>query len=86
MSYDPEKMREISEGIINAAGGKLTDKNIDGVFKILDTMYQEINNNWEQFLTENTNEALAIDNFCCACCGTLIQIIRERLKIYADVC
>ncbi len=77
-------VESLAKGLIEAVEGVVTDKNIEGVSLVFKSMLQAQDLNWEQWIAEDTNEALAIDNIACDC-GRLVKVERTRSSVYVDV-
>lgn len=73
---------ELARGLIEALRADESDRNVDGVVKVLESIVGSVNADWEEYITADTNEILTEDNICCECCGTPIKIKRERHVLY----
>lgn len=70
--------------LLLAVNGDVTSANIAGVVSVFETIVDVNNLNWEQWVTEETNESLAQDNIKCDC-GAKIKVIRSRNEVYVDI-
>lgn len=75
-------VEDMAKGLIKALKADESDTNIEGVKGILNAVIGAVNADWEQYITQDTNEILAEDNFCCGECGCPIKIQRERYVVY----
>ena len=73
-----------ARSLIEAVGGILSNENIDGVVYVLNAVIATHNDNWEKWITQETNDSLAIDKITCDC-GKLIIVERTPSAVYADV-
>ncbi len=74
---DKEYMRNVAQGLIEAVGGLVSEKSIDGVVSVFKGIEQGLTNNWEEHIAQKTNNILARDNIICEC-GAKILVTRTR--------
>lgn len=74
----------LAKKLIELVDGDNSDTNVEGVVKVLTSMVQGINLNWEIWIAEETNEVLMQDKTCCPGCAAPITIIRERNVVYVE--
>ncbi len=70
--------------LITAVGGELSDKNLEGVISVMETIVEITNQNWETWLAIETTDVLALDGVTCPC-GQDILVTRERKCVYTDL-
>lgn len=75
--------KEAATKLIEAVDGTLSDANIKGVMHVFSTIIEVNNDTWEQWITKDTDEILAIDNAVCSC-GTQIRVERSRNLVYVE--
>ncbi len=81
---ETEYVRGVAKGLIEAVGGIVSDKAIDGVISVFRGIEQGLNNNWEEYIAQKTNDTLAQDNVSCEC-GTKIRVIRARETVTVQI-
>jgi cytoplasmic iron level regulating protein YaaA (DUF328/UPF0246 family) len=70
--------------LIKAVDGVMSNENIEGVIYVMQAIISANNENWEQWITDETNESLAIDNFSCDC-GAAISVERTPTAVYVSI-
>lgn len=70
--------------LIEAVEGIISDENIEGVVGVMTKIVDGCNINWEYWITDETNAALAVDKVSCDC-GKQIIVERTYDAVYADV-
>lgn len=70
--------------LIQAVEGILSEENVDGVIHVMKVIVNNNNENWEQWITDETNESLAVDNFVCDC-GAEISVERTPTAVYVSI-
>ncbi len=81
---ETEYVRGVAKGLIEAVGGIVSDKAIEGVISVFRGIEQGLNSNWEEFLAKRTNDTLTQDNVSCEC-GTKIRVIRTRETVKVQI-
>jgi len=80
-----EKIRDLAIKTIKLCHGFEDEMFIQDITEIYEGFIIGINNNWEEYLTRETNDALIADRTSCPTCGTQVFIERTRTTIYTDV-
>lgn len=75
-------IEDMALGLIKALKADETEANFEGVVGVLKTMIAATNADWEEYITQDTNELLAEDNICCEGCGAPISVKRYRKVLY----
>lgn len=75
-------VEDMAKGLIKALRADDTEENLEGTIGILKAMIGAVNADWEEYITQDTNELLAEDNICCEGCGAPITIKRCRKVLY----
>lgn len=77
-------IEEIAEGLIKAVGGIVSEKNIEGVITVFKGIKKGVDNDWEAYLTEQTNEVIMRDSLACPSCNTTVLIERQRNNVSVE--
>lgn len=76
---------ELALKLISQVEGFPTEENIKSVLECFEGIIIGMNNNWEQFLAEETNEAIMRDCLVCPRCRSKIRVERTRSTVYTDL-
>lgn len=68
--------RYAAKTLIEAVGGLVSEEHILGVLEVFEGVRQGVHNEWEIFLTEQTNNTIMMDKITCESCGTKVVIKR----------
>lgn len=68
--------RYAAKTLIEAVGGVVCEEHILGVLEVFDGVRQGVHNEWEIFLTEQTNNTIMMDKITCEGCGTKVVVKR----------
>lgn len=73
---------DIAKSILDALRVENTPEYIRGIVSVLNAQEKSINEQWESYITSNTNDILAADNICCNRCGDPISITRTFSTVF----
>ena len=73
-------LSSIAKGLIEAVGGELNEKTLEGVRDVFRGIIRGANNKWETHIAERTTDLLMFDNIKCDC-GAKIEVHRTRQDI-----
>jgi len=68
-------LESLAESIIEAVGGIVTDKNIEGVIKVMNGVEQGVNLRWEKHLVQKTNGMLSFNRVVCPVCTHPVEVV-----------
>ena len=84
MTIENQQVQDIAERLIQAVSGNVSDENIRGVCIVFNSIKEMVDKNWEQYIANQTTEALAYDRIRCKCRRAII-VSRSRQDIYCSI-
>lgn len=75
------KLRNVAEQLLDILRVEKTERVLDGVESVLISIKEGVYEQWEEYIYQKTNEALAEYHQKCEGCGASIHIKRHRNSI-----